>query len=608
MANTKPLASQVRYGTGNNTVDKALKKSILSFNTLSEAQAAAATLPDGSSVIVEGSSQGYAVGSAYVPDSGTPAVRMQSYTSLRAYTGKAEAVDVTTPGIAGRFYRRGSGVDNGGTVIVDALGRSWQREVGENFNILWFGVKNDFSEDNAVQITAANEAAVSAKRALYWPTGNYLTSGIKSLPFQKWIGENSSTTIIKQAPGSTRGLIYHEGTKGSDFLWLQGFTFDGNSPELTSGNTLTIFGIRTTLIDLYVIKSPEVAVTTSWILEGVGYGDLTGAQGFFEHITIAESQKTGWYHAAPTDSYFNCIDFLNCGLKANNTYYAMHIASNGRFSNIHTSNGAHVSVVPAVGVRVESNGNNFTNCHFEGAYLPLDVLGAGNVFENCTYYAPRGEYCARVVGIGNKLSGTLGVTYFGGNPEYKGVLVSGSGNMIDVVDSGCALGAVGFAPGERDNVFRVSGYNQKVGGRPYVGAPHASDDVLINMGGPGGGKFIQDASSPWAPFSPVVTAASGTFTTVSSTGRVRKVRTTAFYELDVYIEVNGTAASAIRVALPFIAGATSIAVGREDVLGGKAVIGKVLVGTNQLIITDFNNVYPGGNFARIYVSGQVELA
>ena len=47
MANTKPLASQVKYGSGNNTVDKTLKKAILSFPTLVEAQAAAATLPDG---------------------------------------------------------------------------------------------------------------------------------------------------------------------------------------------------------------------------------------------------------------------------------------------------------------------------------------------------------------------------------------------------------------------------------------------------------------------------------------------------------------------------------------------------------------------------------
>lgn len=50
MANTKPHASQIRYGSGNNTVDKTLKQSVLSFQNYAEASAAAATLPDGQEV------------------------------------------------------------------------------------------------------------------------------------------------------------------------------------------------------------------------------------------------------------------------------------------------------------------------------------------------------------------------------------------------------------------------------------------------------------------------------------------------------------------------------------------------------------------------------
>ena len=61
MVNTKPLASQVKYGSGNNTVDKTLKKSVLSFPTLVEAQSAAATLPDGQAVHVEDTGIKYAV-------------------------------------------------------------------------------------------------------------------------------------------------------------------------------------------------------------------------------------------------------------------------------------------------------------------------------------------------------------------------------------------------------------------------------------------------------------------------------------------------------------------------------------------------------------------
>lgn len=55
MANTKPLASQVRYGRGNSTsVDAVLKKSIISYNTKPEAVAAATTFPDGQIIQADG--------------------------------------------------------------------------------------------------------------------------------------------------------------------------------------------------------------------------------------------------------------------------------------------------------------------------------------------------------------------------------------------------------------------------------------------------------------------------------------------------------------------------------------------------------------------------
>lgn len=54
MANTKPLANQVRYGRGNSTtVDAVLEKTYLTCTTLADAEAAAATLPDGQRVEIE---------------------------------------------------------------------------------------------------------------------------------------------------------------------------------------------------------------------------------------------------------------------------------------------------------------------------------------------------------------------------------------------------------------------------------------------------------------------------------------------------------------------------------------------------------------------------
>jgi hypothetical protein len=161
MANTKPHASQIRYGSGNNTVDKTLKQSVLSYTDYATASAAPATLPDGQEIEAPNSDgrisrfavqTGGLVFKDFVPD----AIRLESYIAMRVYSGNAVAIDITTPGIAGRFYRDEgdvSSADNGGTVIVDSLGRRWKRLFGRTFNPAWFGAIGDGVADDKQAIT-----------------------------------------------------------------------------------------------------------------------------------------------------------------------------------------------------------------------------------------------------------------------------------------------------------------------------------------------------------------------------------------------------------------------------------------------------------------------
>ena len=154
---------------------------VYQFESEADAQAAAATLPEGSSVIVDGETQGHATAGAYSPDSGTPAVRLQDYSAIDAYSGKAQAVDIVAPGIAGRFYRRGTAASNGITVIKDALGRSWEREHNGVINVEWAGAKGDGATDSTTAIHAArnfiaNELAAGNRVKLVFPPGRYLYS------------------------------------------------------------------------------------------------------------------------------------------------------------------------------------------------------------------------------------------------------------------------------------------------------------------------------------------------------------------------------------------------------------------------------------------------
>lgn len=102
---------------------------VYQFPTLGAAESAAPTLPAGSAVVVEGVSQGHVIGGAYVADSGAPAVTLNDYSDLRAYTVPA-AVDLTGEYIGGRFVHRPdlTAVDNNATTIVLNDSRVFVRE------------------------------------------------------------------------------------------------------------------------------------------------------------------------------------------------------------------------------------------------------------------------------------------------------------------------------------------------------------------------------------------------------------------------------------------------------------------------------------------------
>lgn len=84
---------------------------------------------------------------------------LPSYTELRAYTSRALSVTITNDGIYGEFKRDLVDVstpDNGGTVIVDALGRRWKRQMDGLFaSPYWFELPLVSSGvDNTIKLQA----------------------------------------------------------------------------------------------------------------------------------------------------------------------------------------------------------------------------------------------------------------------------------------------------------------------------------------------------------------------------------------------------------------------------------------------------------------------
>lgn len=66
---------------------------------------------------------------------------LQDYAALRAYNGRATAIRITTPGIAGNFWRDDNDTTSAtdyGTIFVDALDRRWKRQYDSVVLASWF--------------------------------------------------------------------------------------------------------------------------------------------------------------------------------------------------------------------------------------------------------------------------------------------------------------------------------------------------------------------------------------------------------------------------------------------------------------------------------------
>jgi hypothetical protein len=107
----------------------------------------------------------------------------------------------------------------------------------------------------------------------------------------------------------------------------------------------------------------------------------------------------------------------------------------------------------------------------------------------------------------------------------------------------------------------------------------------------------------WSTFAPVITAGSGTFTTVSGTVRFQQTGKRVDFYLSVTVTTNGTAAVTVNATLPVAATSTGgIVPGRGS--SGKMLQGSVSGGT--ISILNYDNTYPAADNSSIVVSGSYE--
>jgi hypothetical protein len=110
----------------------------------------------------------------------------------------------------------------------------------------------------------------------------------------------------------------------------------------------------------------------------------------------------------------------------------------------------------------------------------------------------------------------------------------------------------------------------------------------------------------WRAYTPTVTAGTGSFTTVSATGKYRRLPGKSVNAMfHITITTNGTAASFVKVTLPFTNGSTwHFGASREIAATGTMCTASVAPSVAAADIVTYNNVYPGGTGTQII--GQVE--
>lgn len=146
------------------------------------------------------------------------AAQLQSYSTLRAYRGSSDKVQIRDNLTFGTFYKDindTTSLDNGGTVLVDILGRRWKRIYKDSVDVRWFGAKGDGVTDDTSSFSSAKDFLGSIGGGICSvPFGTYVLSNfiidVESVIFRgetSGYGYSTLTSSVKLVPGNNANFV-----------------------------------------------------------------------------------------------------------------------------------------------------------------------------------------------------------------------------------------------------------------------------------------------------------------------------------------------------------------------------------------------------------------
>lgn len=112
----------------------------------------------------------------------------------------------------------------------------------------------------------------------------------------------------------------------------------------------------------------------------------------------------------------------------------------------------------------------------------------------------------------------------------------------------------------------------------------------------------------WTAYTPAIASSLGTFTSASASGRYKVIGKTCFFNIEVDITTNGTAAGWLTAVLPFVAGVATQSISGRNTAVGSAVNCSIYAAAGLITIYTTGGAYPGANGSAIVVSGAYEIA
>lgn len=119
--------------------------------------------------------------------------------------------------------------------------------------------------------------------------------------------------------------------------------------------------------------------------------------------------------------------------------------------------------------------------------------------------------------------------------------------------------------------------------------------------------FLQDRDA-YKPYTPTVTASSGTFTAVSAAGHHKKKGRTVFFNVVVTITTVGTASGSVLVPLPFTSAAHAQVLSGREIQGGNAINGYIAASDTTLQILRYDASTAAASSRTLVISGSYESA